>query len=477
MFLLIDLPEALLSSLLSTWLTLVDVARVDSAVCCTAHRNDFLRTAYHPSTLFHEVPTTTWRDHYATGDLVNIWILRKGASVTGFYATAAFLHNHELRSRYLHDHGGAIRWLEFMHYIESSVGPDAYARCIRDIVQYCPNLTRMEGMDCLDEASLISIARSCALLEDLDVGGEECTHQAISELAAHCTTLRKLSLRCSNLDDETCLIALVRANPGLHTLSTCAPGATEAFLRELPLSCPGFADLTINQADVTQEAIYFLLQHCANLSSLYLEYGHFIPPEEALVLQPTHCPSMRTIVLSSVDILDEELDCLLQSCPNLTELDLSFCEDLEDLDALAVGQRCLHLQKLIVYDNASVVGDQVLLGLSKHCPDLCQLQIHDSELVTDLSLAEVIRTSPQLQHLDVQGCKGVTDRSLVILPECCPELSVLILSDCVKVTEAAVNAVIQGCAKLTALNVDGCKKIKAKTRNAIHARYPSTQYV
>jgi hypothetical protein len=404
-----------------------------------------------------------------------VWILKKRAHVTGFYATSTFLNSTELRRMYLQEHGGAIRWIKFLSDFATSVNFSAYAPAVRDIVQYCPNLTRLDGETCLDETTLSALARSCPLLEELSICGRGYTCGAVVALSKHCTRLRELSLTCANVSDEECLIALIRANPGLQTFSTCAAGATERFLRELALNCAGLADFSINCVNVTLPSIYFLMKHCPLLSRMYIEDARFLPSAEEQPL--VQCASMRSLTLSGLDILDEELDALLQCCPGLTELEVWSCDALDELDTLAVAEHCPALQKLAMFGNASAAGDEVLRCVGNRCPQLRELQIQEGEAVSDRGVIAVLRKCPLLEHLDVYGCKRITDKCLAILPACCPKLRVLIVCECPKITEAGVDAVMQGCADLAALGVDGCTKIKAKTRRAIEERYPSTQYV
>jgi hypothetical protein len=472
--LLNDLPEVLLSSLLSTWLTLVDVARVDSAVCSTVHRSDFLRSVYQPSTLFREVHLLPWEENHAMGDMINAWIMKKGVSVAKIYATPFFVNNRQLRRTYLQRHGRAIRSLHYMRNLCSSVN---YSECTPSAVtvaEYCPNLTEFDAGNCLFEPALLAIAKGCFLLKKLMLCGTGCTQQVIWELSANCKRIQELHLTCRQLDDEACLIALVRANPGLHTFSTCGSGATDNFLREVAQNCPGFTDLSLLLVDVTQASIYFLLQRCGNFSRLCLESGHFQPSEEDQ--EPVLRPSMRSLVLRGMDLLDDELDCLLRSCPGLTELELSGCRYLTELEELAVAQRCPHLQKLVMYDCMSFAGDVVLQNLSERCPQLRELQIQECKLITDVGLSALTAKCPLLQHLDIRG-SSVTDKFLTTIPQHWPALRGLILCDCPNITAAGIEAVTQGCTELEALSVDGCQKIEGTAQCDIGARYPSEQYV
>jgi hypothetical protein len=93
-----NLPEALLFLQLSTWLTLKDVARVDSAMCSSAIREEFLSASQH-------VTLQSPRKYSNSCDAMNVWIFRKGVSVDGLYATKNFVGDDAVRQVYLERFG------------------------------------------------------------------------------------------------------------------------------------------------------------------------------------------------------------------------------------------------------------------------------------------------------------------------------------------------------------------------------------
>jgi hypothetical protein len=80
-FTILDLPVELASTLISDWLTIVDMARLDSAVCNSAVRADFSRTAYNTRTIL-QYPSVIPAKMKKT-IFMNLWVFKKDASIPG----------------------------------------------------------------------------------------------------------------------------------------------------------------------------------------------------------------------------------------------------------------------------------------------------------------------------------------------------------------------------------------------------------
>jgi hypothetical protein len=173
--------------------------------------------------------------------------------------------------------------------------------------------------------------------------------------------------------EEACLIALVQRNPGLLTFRTSAHGATPDFQRELALHCRDLQELELHRGDVTETSVYFLLTQCAHMTSLTLTscywYTAGTKADPFLHLQ------MRTLCLDGVDIMDDDLDALLRTCPNLTRLELKHCTELLGLDSLPLGTRCPSLTHLSLEENSSSLSDEMVMDISQHCQQLRALEI------------------------------------------------------------------------------------------------------
>jgi hypothetical protein len=218
---ILELAEALLTTLLSDWLTIADVAHLDSAFCSTAHRRYFLSAAYNATTLLRYPSTEDFSVRTYMLDIIynaiSIWMLRKGAVASGLHVSETLINKYDRRLQYLTQHGRCIQWIQYGRYCEFD------SECLnsaKDIAQCCPNLRIFKGWRCQDESVLTKIAQCCPLLEEIS-GFVNCTSQAVLDLSKGCRNLKRVELECPNLDED-CMIALVRSNPGLLSLCTYA---------------------------------------------------------------------------------------------------------------------------------------------------------------------------------------------------------------------------------------------------------------
>lgn len=105
---LLDLPEATAREILSTWLNLWDICRMDSAYCDKSTRQDYLFLAYS-----QEAPYTLLAD-WGRQEQTNVtlrWALKKGAHFSNLIATDRFLTNDKFRKTSLAISGSSVRSL------------------------------------------------------------------------------------------------------------------------------------------------------------------------------------------------------------------------------------------------------------------------------------------------------------------------------------------------------------------------------
>jgi hypothetical protein len=463
MFMLLNLPQALISSVLSTWLTIVDVARLDSAYCSSHHRSEFLEAAYEFGTALQYPPAMNVLNNCCNA--MSLWILSKGAPVSGLFVTSNFsLQN---GTSYLQHHGRHIQWVDH----EGNWRPRAdCSQHTTALAQYCSRLMRLNASTCLDEEGLMRIIQHCPLLEELTVASS-CTSQVVMELSRTYSRLKRLSLHARRLSEE-CLIALVRSNPGLLSFSTNADGATGAFVFELAKRCSGLEELSLSTMTVNHAPLHCLLRNCPNMTSLRLSDILYVPPEEEFAL--TKFTSMRKFVVhvceqTSRDV--SQLGELVRACPNLTSLSLCYWPTLLDEAILPLSAHFSSLQNFFLGDFCGCrVRDEVLLDISKHYPQLITLEIPCSFDVTDIGLVAVAAHCPLLQLVDVTCCLAVTDDTLFALAQNCRALLRLLMIGCDRVTDDGVTAVIKGCPDLVDLEVDNSVELTDELRNEVKTR-------
>jgi F-box and leucine-rich repeat protein GRR1 len=178
---------------------------------------------------------------------------------------------------------------------------------------------------------------------------------------------------------------------------------------------------------------------------------------------------MRELYLYMQHAEEQDLCTMLDACPGLTALTVrDNGNNLGDLNALLLGKRCPHLQKLTMSGMmGKVADDAVLLNVAENCADLRVLQIPMNNDVTDASLSALAEKCPLLEEVNVTSCSKVTDASLVSLSQHGRALKTLLVAGCPLITDAGVTAVMQGCPALVELKVGECRQVSKDVMRAV----------
>jgi hypothetical protein len=260
----------------------------------------------------------------------------------------------------------------------------------------------------------------------------------VLELSKGCKKLKRVELRCTQLD-EACMIELVRSNPGLLSLNTFAVGLTDKFMYELAVSCRSLTRLELVDVKkpIAQNAIHHLLERTP-LSYLHLDSCMVSFPKDGFLL-PVTSATMRTLSLHEIDFDEEQVNALLHACPQLLRLELANCRDYFELDSLLVGTNCPLLQELAITDESPFDGDDLLLDISAHCPQLRVLHISTCGACTITVLPAVVRRSLLLETVKIINCKNLGDNVLLALAESCRSLRTLrLFAESNVITDAGV---------------------------------------
>jgi hypothetical protein len=155
---------------------------------------------------------------------------------------------------------------------------------------------------------------------------------------------------------------------------------------------------------------------------------------------------------SRSNITDADLQYVAQHCPNLTTLDLGWCQDrITDAGVVALAQGCPQLSTLNLGD-CDQITDASVIALSQWCPQLSSLDLCWLEKITDVALIALSQGSPQLSFLDLERCYMITDEGIIALAQGCPELATLSLYNCDQLTDGSIIA-LAGCRKLKKLDL------------------------
>lgn len=199
--------------------------------------------------------------------------------------------------------------------------------------------------------------------------------------------------------------------------------------------------------------------------------------DEALIWASWACPDLSRLKLAKMPLLTSRcLNFLVENCPIRT-LKLGKFSDLDDSTLNKIALNCTDLEQFEV-TLAKKVSTNAIVNLIQSCPSLCVLtlsfmpQIDDSVIyamakflpnLRSLKLTALYKTSgpsfealgssigASLTALQLQSCERIDDATLIKLAVPNNTLRILQIKDCKTVTSVGIMDVLSKCASLTTL--------------------------
>ena len=212
----------------------------------------------------------------------------------------------------------------------------------------------------------------------------------------------------------------------------------------------------------------------------YMQLGLQWQSEVDTRVVPTACGAMMKIAkLARCSLTDAELSVLLDGCPQLEVLDISWNGNLttlartsgefERLQHLDISQ-CFNLESMAFsfpqLEELHAVHCSRLTALPISCPRMRLLDLSKSgrpALFEGLS----ILTWPLLDVLRLDQWATLTDSQLLTCIDGRYRLQTLGLEGCTLLTDAAIDTIVQNCPRLRELNVYACRQLTADAVGAI----------
>eukprot|EP00505_MAST-04D_sp_SCG-Rhode-Island_P005720 Stramenopile-MAST_4_protein_5720 len=128
-------------------------------------------------------------------------------------------------------------------------------------------------------------------------------------------------------------------------------------------------------------------------------------------------------------LTDSAMQTVVYSCPNLTYLDISYCDNICDHGARVLADGLPVLETAIL--TFTKIGDKGATALVSQCAALHTLNLEMCTRMTDHGLQKIARTSKhRMINLNVGGCVKLTNISFQIAGEHMKRLRSLNLSGC-----------------------------------------------
>jgi hypothetical protein len=395
---LFNLPKDLFQSLLLSWLGHLDVGRLDSAICNTGHRKQFLSSVIESAFVLS--------DYYqpAVGmgaanrlDLFMSWLMRRRIAASQLAVTFSCIHCCSERLNYLKHSGNRVR--EIIISTLSSPFNECKA-AIKDICVHCPNISVIEynfqtwGFGTPEHAHLINtIASNCPQLRQFYTGERGLTDGDLAALGKGCPHLTTIEHMGEDVTD-TGLLSVAR-NGALITLD----------LGDSPL--------------LTDQGIQAAAALCPHLEVVSIAYCEQLT-DTTLIAFGQHCHNLRELNIRETDMTDTGLKAIAFGCPHLEIVDLDSCTQLTDAALIALGQHCHHLRDLDI--RHTHMTDAGLRAIAAGCPLLEKLSAKVCNVGP--AIEAIARGCPRLRVL-ISPEANVAAKARQALAECCPLLEKL----------------------------------------------------
>ena len=198
--------------------------------------------------------------------------------------------------------------------------------------------------------------------------------------------------------------------------------------------------------DILQE----ISEKCSNLTHLVFN-GEVL--EEGIQQIAKKCSKLEYLVVSS-SILDETLIDLANGCPNLTHFyiyDQFGIIELTDESVIQLTNRCPKL-KVFSAPSCENLTDASLIHLVETHPNLTNLNILGNENVTSKLAHAVAKNCPKLKKFIADHCLFSHD-SLVEIAEKCRDLTTVYLYECPNINNSLLMTFARNCPNLYKIDI------------------------
>lgn len=415
---LLAIPEVLSRHVLTDWLALKSVVRLDSAVCSRKLRPSFLSLAYCECTVYE-------LSRVYTAERCVHWSTKRCARINGMWITGILASDEVLCGQFLLFQGSSLRWL-----VLSDSARD-WRPVILTIANNCPNLWHLTISTDTGAISTNGIETpswdSCLLL---------LTQSCRQLMTLQLTLPANASLSTGGLADA------LRQCQNLQGLCLYCP----ALVFPAEIAIPSLTYLNIAKGIVSEELLMTIASRCSQLQSMHM-FKYAAASDAAVRALLQGCPRLRAVDVENVRGVRHELRAELAKRCNLTWLQLDLWADVDEELALRVLEACPGLISLMCRYSMWLTDD-VLAACAQYCPLLECVELVECNTITTDGVLPLIQAGGRLRTFVAEWCPRLRSDALLAVAQHCSALQILRVSGDM-VNDAAVMKVAQGCPQLT----------------------------
>lgn len=281
----------------------------------------------------------------------------------------------------------------------------AYASKLSKLVRRAEsimNLTLVSTSEDPVTDKTLSLLKDFSNLKVLNLSG--CTNITSDALSNLPKSLTKLNLRGTHIMDTGCLFHYKYKNR------------------------KNLIALDLSDSEITDDGLKNLRYGNGN-SLTNLNLGDTKIGNVGLRYAVRKCPDLTELDLSGCFNIENDGFRTIAKCSKLTALDLSKCRKITD-GALKLLPKTINKLSL---SGCEEITDDGLLYIAEHFPDLTVLDLSNTK-VTDDGIQAIAKHCKKLTHLDLQRCTNITGTSIEVVAEHCSNITALYLNGCFQIT-------------------------------------------
>lgn len=261
------------------------------------------------------------------------------------------------------------------------------------------------------------------------------TVDSINLIFKECKHLKRLNLSYTSLDESHLMGGL-----------TCFP--------------VGLENLNLRSSTLFDEKeVASIVENCRNIKTLNLGMLKHITSGTIDSVVGSLAPVLEELHLNSCPNIQDKDLAKLADCKALRRLYLDMCSKITDVGVTSVVEGC-QLEVLSLCANR--VSDASLKEIATHCPELRQLELSFCYLVSTNGVLQVANSCRKITHMNLCLVDMIADKAIETLAENC-NLKELNLRGCTHITDRSLEALAQHCRELEVLHLLGCDKVSAST--------------
>ena len=319
----------------------------------------------------------------------------------------------------------------------------------------------VRGCTLLTDSSAFNVLAECRNVKRVDICSTNFTNTGLSTLVSAHPLLEYVS--CNRCPFITRAYMILRRLHWLNRFSDpyedCVeqPEDCNEGIVNVARSNPNITELHISSNVFDDEVLVVVCrQFHGNLRILEIPNCVWITGE-GLVDVAALLTNLTHLDISGTSISDVELALFVETCTQITSINISKCRKVTDIGIMQIVKACRNIKRLILNESTAYSGNVTDAGLGSvalFSGELAELKICFCPAVTDAGIQAVAEGCHNLKSLHITGCIALSDAAIIAVADNCPSLERLTASQVIHLSASSINRLLAKCRRLQCLQLE-----------------------